>query len=168
MNYTASDFLPHHIAWLTLPRFHPKNPGCHEDVRSFRLWWDHWSISTMHSRLQDACPEKLGSALPDSNGFFTRYSIYLAWQVSPGPGEENITHVSEASHNARGGNLVTVHSKQSIQGNHIYIFKMRQHSQCQHCSQDINNVTQDIVQKQQSGLWHFLSSESSFLLPNKF
>lgn len=76
----------------------------------------------MHISLQDACPEELGSALPDSNGIFTRDSIYLAWEVSPEPGEENIIHISEASHNAKGGNLVTVHSKQPIQGNHIYIF----------------------------------------------
>lgn len=74
------------------------------------------------STVQDACPEKLGSALPDSNGFFTRYSSYLAWKVSPEQGEENIIHISEASHNATEENLVTVHSKQPIQGNHIYIF----------------------------------------------
>lgn len=75
----------------------------------------------MHSSLQDACPKKVGSALPDSKGF-TRYSIYLAWEVSPELGEENIIHISEASHNAIGENLVIVHSKQPIQGNHIYIF----------------------------------------------
>lgn len=83
-------------------------------------WWDHWNLSTMHSTVQDASPEKLGSALPGSSGFFTRYSIYLAWEVSPG--EENIIHISEVSHNATEENLVTVYSKQLIQGNHIYIF----------------------------------------------
>lgn len=60
------------------------------------------SLKTLHHAQQSSgCrPEKLGSALPDSNIFFTRYSIYLAWEVSPEPGEENIIHNSEASHNA--------------------------------------------------------------------
>lgn len=81
----------------------------------------------MQSRLQDACPEKPGSAPPNPDGFSSRYSIYLTWKVSLGigpndPGEENIIYISEVSSNAKGENLVTVHSKQPIQGNHIYIY----------------------------------------------
>jgi len=37
-------------------------------------------------------------------------------------GEENIIYISEVSHNAKGKNLVTVHSTQPIQGNQIYIY----------------------------------------------
>ena len=89
--------------------------------------WDHWSLSPVQSRLQNAWPEKLGSAFLDPDGFSTGYSIYSTWEVSLGfglneAGEENIIYISEVSHNAKGKNLVTVHSTQPIQGNQIYIY----------------------------------------------